>query len=134
MQPSSWRRCSCSRRLHVSSWRSPGPASALKSFKDDPFLDELAAKHNAGALAVFIYQRDVKHEPTFAGWEWMDGEYFTWPHYRCNATTGGEERCGESGLGHIYDGRVTAQQVAEEWQIEATNRRAELRKAAGLDS
>ncbi len=111
-----------------------GPASALKSFKDDPFLEELAAKHNAGALAVFIYQRDVKYEPTFAGWEWMDGEYFTWPHYRCNPTVGGEERCGENGLGHIYDGRVTAQQIAEEWQVEATNRRAELRKAAGLDS
>ena len=111
-----------------------GPASALKSFKDDPFLGELAAKHNAGALAVFIYQRDVKYEPTFAGWEWMDGEYFTWPHYRCNPATGGEERCGENGLGHIFDGRVTAQQIAEEWQNEATNRRAELREAAGLDS
>ncbi len=110
-----------------------GPPSALKSFGEDPWLDELAAKHNAGAVSVANLRRDIEHPPTFSGWEWMDGQLMHWLGSRCADMYGGAERCGESGVGHIFDGRVTAQQIAEEWQAEATRIRAELRKAAGLD-
>ena len=111
-----------------------GPPSALKSFGVDPWIDELAAKDNAGAVSVANLRRDIEHPPTFSGWEWMDGDVMHWIGARCAERYGGEERCGDGGLGHIFDGRVTAQQIAEEWQIEATRIRAELREAAGLNS
>ncbi len=110
-----------------------GPPSALNSFGDDPWLDELAAKDNSGAVSVANYRRDIKYPPTFSGWDWMDGDMMHWIEARCGSRYGGEERCSEGGVGHIFDGRITPQQLAEEWQSEATRVRAELREAAGLE-
>ena len=110
-----------------------GPPSALKSFGDDPWLDELAAKDNSGAVSVANYRRDIKYPPTFSGWDWMDGDMMHWIEARCGGRYGGEERCGDNGVGHIFDGKITAQQLVEEWQAEATRVRAELREAAGLE-
>jgi len=110
-----------------------GPPSALNSFGDDPWLDELAAKDNSGAVSVANYRRDIKYPPTFSGWDWMDGDMMHWIEARCGSRYGGEERCSESGSGHIFDGRITPQQLAEEWQAEATRIRRELREAAGLE-
>ncbi len=110
-----------------------GPPSALKSFGEDPWLDELAAKDNSGAVSVANYRRDIKYPPTFSGWDWMDGDMMHWIEARCGSRYGGEERCSEGGAGHIFDGRITPQQLAEEWQAEATRVRAELREAAGLE-
>ena len=110
-----------------------GPPSALNSFGEDPWLDELAAKDNSGAVSVANYRRDIKYPPTFSGWDWMDGDMMHWIETRCGSRYGGEERCSEGGLGHIFDGRITPQQLAEEWQSEATRVRAELREAAGLE-
>ncbi len=110
-----------------------GPPSALNSFGEDPWLDELAAKDNSGAVSVANYRRDIKYPPTFSGWDWMDGDMMHWIEARCGSRYGGEERCSEGGAGHIFDGRITPQQLAEEWQAEATRVRAELREAAGLE-
>jgi hypothetical protein len=110
-----------------------GPPSALKSFGEDPWIDELAASSNAGAVSVANLRRDIEHPPTFSGWEWMDGDVMHWLEARCGSSYGGDERCSESGLGHIFDGRITAQQLAEEWQVEATRIRGELLKSMGME-
>ncbi len=110
-----------------------GPPSALKSFGVDPWIDELAASNNAGAVSVANLRRDIEHPPTFSGWEWFDGDMMHWIEARCGSNFGGEERCSEGGSGHIFEGRITAQQLAEEWQAEATRIRAELLKTMGME-
>ena len=66
---------------------------------------------------------------SFAGWEWGNFSMASWFASRCSGEEG-EARCARTG--HYLSGKITPEQLAEEWQEEATKVRKEFYAGLGM--
>ena len=94
-----------------------GPGSALKAFKDDPFVAELAAKGPADQCLVETYLWEMTNPIHWVGWEWGEPQMYDFPCRRCWGMFDDQGRCDDTGP--AWAGKMTAEQLAEEWQKEA---------------
>jgi ABC-type glycerol-3-phosphate transport system substrate-binding protein len=94
-----------------------GVGSSLKAYVDHPYLEEIAAENKANAIRAWQYRATIRNGSIFCGWEWGNLARADW--------IGGHED-------RILGGEVTPEQLAEEWQQEATTARVEFYKDLGI--
>ena len=106
-----------------------GPPGALKSYANDPYLDELYEETVYGGVTVDMYRWQVTHPGVFFGWEWGNLNMPNWPGSRCSggAYVGDSEEAAAARCdrGSWVSGKYTAEELAEEWQEWATRVRKE---------
>ncbi len=107
-----------------------GAGSALRSYRDHPVLDEIAQTDRVTELRAFQYKIEADFGVDFGGWEWGDLGMAFYPDARCRGEEG-EARCAQTGS--IASGKVTPEQIAEEWQEEATTARKEFYESIGIE-
>ncbi len=114
-----------------------GPPGALKSYADDPYLDELYEETVYGGVTVDMYRWQVAHTGVFFGWEWGNLNMPNWPGSRCGggAYVGDSEEAAAARCerGSWVSGKYTAEELAEEWQEWATRVRKEWYESIGVE-
>ncbi len=114
-----------------------GPPGALKSYADDPYLDELYEETVYGGVTVDMYRWQVSHTGVFFGWEWGNLSMPNWPGSRCGggAYVGDSEEAAAARCerGSWVSGKYTAEELAEEWQEWATRVRKEWYESIGVE-
>ncbi len=114
-----------------------GPPGALKSYADDPYLDELYEETVYGGVTVDMYRWQVAHTGVFFGWEWGNLSMPNWPGSRCGggAYVGDSEEAAAARCerGSWVSGKYTAEELAEEWQEWATRVRKEWYESIGVE-
>ncbi len=107
-----------------------GAGSALRSYRDHPVLDEVAQTDRVTELRAFQYKTEADFGVDFGGWEWGNLGMAFYPDGRCRGEEG-EAHCAQAGT--IASGTITPEQIAEEWQEEATKARKEFYESIGIE-
>ena len=114
-----------------------GPLSARKDFLDSAIVADYYANGTTyNRCVVDTVRFEMTHDVVFWGWEWGDLGMGHYCENRCGGNLVdpaevGQERCERTG--RLLEGKVTAEQVAEEWQETATKVRKAFYAQYGIE-